>query len=144
MHTKSSFVFQNLVFHPNSQFCLDCIAQSYALVYGPLISQRWRTMWMFIMKNKQHFEGTFLQYSQLTNISDRYCSINFLLVIFFSQIPYTLCMILLVYISVKLVAMTIAGIKCGLREWEAVHKMWLSTELALPHQTSWCQAQTDA
>lgn len=23
MHTKSSFVFQNLVFHPNSQFCLD-------------------------------------------------------------------------------------------------------------------------
>lgn len=88
MHIKSSFIFHNLVFHPNVQFCLDWMAQRYYLAYGPLISQTWGTVWMLMMitSSKHNAGRTFfnilnlvylIDISQMTNLPTG----NFLLLI---------------------------------------------------------------
>lgn len=77
MH-KSSFVFQNLVFHPNIQFCLDCMGSKlFSSLWAIAFSEMKNNMDAYDekQKNKQNFGETVFQYFQLS-MYDKYFSIN--------------------------------------------------------------------
>lgn len=73
MHTKSSFIFQKLVFHPNIQLCLKLLSSPWAIAFSEMKSNA--GVYDEKQTTNKTFEGTFFQYSQLS-ISDKYFSIN--------------------------------------------------------------------